>query len=172
MVTKGYDPDCPCFDGAHSNVGAVPLPFEAGSGHSPSPQPSPQPSPAPTVTDGEFYCQAGYEDYGVRYNAPLGQITIASSHAACSARCTEYSAPMWNGGCKGYQTGMYFGMLYCRSYGYNVRTTPCAPWAHPSNPGYESGTIGSTHARTNVVNVGGNCCSNRTFVEASIAAGG
>jgi hypothetical protein len=139
--------------------------------------PSP-PSPPPTYPDTSpapipgHYCQEGYDDFGVRYNAPLGRIIVANSHTACSARCTQYSDARWNGGCKGYQTGMYFGMLYCRSYGYNVRTIPCADWAHPSDPGMDSGALGSTHARTNVVNRGGNCCSNITCVEASIAAAG
>ena len=35
----------------------------------------------------------------------------------------QYSAPQFNGGCKGYRTGMYAGMLFCRSYGVRVRTT-------------------------------------------------
>ena len=61
-------------------------------------------------------------------------------------------------------SGMYFGMLFCRSYGGERRSTPCAPWAHPSQSGISSGALGSTHPRTNAVNVGGNCCSNMTFV--------
>ena len=61
-------------------------------------------------------------------------------------------------------TGMYFGMLFCRSYGGELRTTPCAPWAIPTSPGTGSGGLGYTHPRTNMVNIGGNCCSNSTFV--------
>jgi hypothetical protein len=141
-----------------------PNPGPATSEPDDSPTPTAEPSPAPTN-----YCQEGYDDYGVRYNAPLGKIIVAYSHEACSARCTQYSGPQWGGGCKGYQSGMYLGMLYCRSYGHNVRTTPCAFWAHPSDPGMNSGALGSTHARTDMVNIGGNCCSNITFVEASIA---
>ena len=30
VVVIQYDPDCPCFDGEHSNIGGVPLPFEFG----------------------------------------------------------------------------------------------------------------------------------------------
>ena len=107
----------------------------------------------------------------MRYTAGLGRITIVYSHEACSARCTQYSDPQFSGGCKGYQTGMYFGMLFCRSYGRAIRATGCADWAHPSNKGAFSGELGSTNARTTMVNIGGNCCSNITFVEASIAAG-
>ena len=99
-------------------------------------------------------------------------------YADSASASTERPDPMremdwwnrWNGGCKGYQTGMYYGMLYCRSYGYNVRTTPCAAWAHPSDPGINSGALGSTHAQTEVVNIGGNCCSNSTFVALTEAA--
>ena len=110
------------------------------------------------------YCRAVYDDVGVRWNFGVGLITITASHETCSARCTRYSAPEYLGGCKGYMTGMYYGMLFCRSYGGNVRSTPCAPWAHPSEPGYFSGALGSTDPRTNNVNVGGNYCQNTTFV--------
>lgn len=120
---------------------------------------------APTGPPTRFdYCLEGYGDYGVRYNWGLGRITIATSHQACSARCSEYSAPQFNGGCKSYQTGMYYGMLYCRSYGGNRRTIGCAPWAVPTHPGLGSGALGSIDPRTGNTNVGGNCCSNTTFV--------
>ena len=125
------------------------------------------PTPPPTAPPTN-YCQEGYADYGVRYNHGLGKITIVSSHEACSARCTQYSGPEFSGGCKGYQSGMFFGMLYCRSYGGQRRDQQCAPFAHPSHPGQFSGELGSTDARTNMVNIGGNCCSNSTFVEAEI----
>ena len=153
MITVDYDPDCPCFDGEHSNTGAVPLPFESGAAS--------EPTPAPTPVS---YCPEGYDDYGVRYNWGLGKITITSSHEECSARCTQYSAPEFNGGCKAYMTGMYFGMLFCRSYGGNLRTQLCADWAVPTNPGVGSGALGAVNVRTNQMNIGGNCCSNSTFV--------
>ena len=121
-----------------------------------------EPTPAPTS-----YCPAGYDDVGVRWNWGLGKVTIATSHQACADRCNQYSAPQYMGGCKGYQTGMYFGMLYCRSYGGEVRTTPCAWWALPTSPGVGSGELGSTNPRTNQVNNGGNCCSNATFARQS-----
>ena len=127
-------------------------------------EPTPSPTPAPAT-----YCREGYGDYGVWYNWGIGKITIATSHEACSARCTQYSAPQYLGGCKGYMTGMYYGMLYCRSYGGNLRTTGCAPWAVPTNPGEQSGALGSVHPRTNTVNFGGNCCSNSTFVGLDLA---
>ena len=94
----------------------------------------------------------------------MGRITIAFSHQMCSDRCTEYSGPQYMGGCKGYMTGMYYGMLFCRSYGGNFRTEPCAPWAKPDQPGVGSGAVGYVHRRTNQENIGGNCCSNSTFV--------
>jgi len=61
-------------------------------------------------------------------------------------------------------TGMYFGMLFCRSYGGDLRTQPCASWANPGERGIGSGSLGSIHPLTGQLNVGGNCCSNFTFV--------
>lgn len=119
----------------------------------------------PNNTGPGDYCPEGYHDYGVRYNFGLGQITIVGSHKACSDRCTQFSAPNFSGGCKSYMTGMYFGMLFCRSYGANFQTEPCASWAVPSNPGMQSGALGSTHPQTNQENIGGQCCTNMTFVE-------
>ena len=55
-------------------------------------------------------------------------------------------------------TGMYFGMVYCRSYGGSSQTTTCAPWAKPGEGGFYSGAVGSVHSRTNGKNIGGNCC--------------
>ena len=116
------------------------------------------------------YCPEGYGDYGVRSNWATGRITIASSAEACAARCTQYSGVQFAGGCKAYMTGMYYGMLYCRSYGGNLRTQPCAPWAVPTNPGIGSGQLGTVHQRTGTLNVGGNCCSNTTVVKEAISA--
>ena len=127
----------------------------------PSPIPSPSPTPAPTRTK---YCPEGYDDYRVRYNWGIGRITIVRAHEDCSARCTGFSAPKYSGGCKAYQTGMYNGMLFCRSYGGDRRTMGCAPWAVPTSPGIGSGALGDRHPLTNTVNIGGNCCSNSTFV--------
>ena len=112
------------------------------------------------------YCPEGYSDYGTRYNWGMGRITIVTTHKQCSDRCTEFSGAQFSGGCKAYMTGMYFGMLFCRSYGGNFRTQPCAPWAIPTDPGEGSGQLGSVHANTNQENIGGNCCSNSTFVGA------
>ena len=112
------------------------------------------------------YCLDGYADYGTRYNWGMGRITIVTTHKQCSDRCTEFSGAQFSGGCKAYMTGMYFGMLFCRSYGGNFRTQPCAPWAIPTDPGEGSGQLGSVHAFTNQENIGGNCCSNSTFVGA------
>ena len=100
----------------------------------------------------------------MRWNWAIGKIVVKATHEECSARCTQFSGPQYLGGCKGYMTGMYFGMLFCRSYGGQRRDQVCAPWAHPSQPGYFSGALGSTDPRTNAVNVGGNCCTNMTFV--------
>ena len=141
------------------------------SGPTPAPTPAPATSePIPSPTQATEYCQEGYADYGVRYNWAIGKITITASHEACSARCTQYSGPQYLGGCKAYQTGMYYGMLFCRSYGGSFRTTGCASWANPTHPGVGSGALGDTHPRTNTVNIGGNCCSNSTFVAISEAA--
>ena len=116
------------------------------------------------------YCPAGYGDYGVRSNWATGRITIASSAEACAARCTQYSGVQFAGGCKAYMTGMYYGMLYCRSYGGNFRTQPCASWAVPTDPGIGSGQLGTVHQRTGTLNVGGNCCSNTSVVKEAISA--
>ena len=145
-----------------------PTPSPTTSGPTPSPSPSPttsEPTPSPSPSPTAGYCPEGYKDYGIRYDWGLGKITVASTHAECSARCTQFSGPQFSGGCKAYQTGMYFGMLLCRSYGGNFRTAGCASWANPTHPGVGSGALGSTHPTTNTVNVGGNCCSNSTFVD-------
>ena len=110
------------------------------------------------------YCREGYDDYGVRYNWGLGKITIVTTHQECSDRCTQFSGRQFSGGCKAYMTGMYFGMLFCRSYGGDFRTQPCAAWASPANKGIGSGALGSIHPMTGQFNFGGNCCSNTTFV--------
>ena len=129
----------------------------------PTPCPSPSPTPSPTPAD---YCPPGYGDYGTRYNWGLGKITLVTTHTQCSDRCSQFSGPQFNGGCKAYMTGMYFGMLFCRSYGGNLRTQPCPSWAVPTDPGFFSGALGSSHTDTNQENIGGNCCSNSTFVDA------
>ena len=138
--------------------------FEVVASRSPTPTPT-APAPAPAPTD---YCPVGYSDYGTRYDWGLGSIVITDTHQACSERCTAFSHPRYMGGCKAYQTGTYYGMLYCRSYGGNLRTRSCASWANPMHRGTNSGALGSRHAQTNQVNVGGNCCSNTTSVIASL----
>ena len=94
----------------------------------------------------------------------LGRITVVSTHEECADRCNLYSDPSFMGGCKGYLTGMYMGMLFCRSYGSMVRTTPCPYWGVPSSPGTFSGQLGTVHPQTFQENIGGNCCSNATYV--------
>ena len=111
------------------------------------------------------YCPCGYHDYGVRYSQGLGRITIVRTHQECADRCTTFSGSQFMGGCRGFMTGMYMNMLFCRSYGSNVRTTACPFWAIPQHPGQFSGPLGTVRPRTNQVNVGGNCCSNTTFVD-------
>ena len=61
----------------------------------------------------------------------MGRITIVHFDEECSNRCALYSGVQYNGGCKGYMTGMYFGMKFCRSYGGNAQTQRCASWANP-----------------------------------------
>ena len=142
-----------CVTSASLNVGPPTLP------------PTSPPVGPPTRLD---YCPEGYGDYGIRYNWGLGRITIVTTHEQCSDRCTQYSDPQFSGGCKAYMTGMYFGMLFCRSYGGDVRTQACASWAVPTDPGVGSGQLGSVHSNTNQENIGGNCCSNTTFVELTV----
>ena len=110
------------------------------------------------------YCPCGYHAYGVRYNLGLGRITVVKSHKQCADRCTTFSGPQFAGGCKGFMTGMYMHMDFCRSYGSSRIATPCASWANPSNPGQYSGPLGQISSLTGQENVGGNCCSNITFV--------
>ena len=117
------------------------------------------PTPVPTRHD---HCPPGYADYGTRPNRGLGRITIVTVHQECADRCTLYSAPQFAGGCKGYQTGMYYGMLFCRSYGSKAWTTACAAWAVPWHRGYFSSAIGEIDSRTGQLNLGGTCCSNIT----------
>ena len=74
---------------------------------------------------------------------------------------------MYSGGCKSYMTGMYFGMLYCRSYGGEAFETTCAAWAVPNNAGFGSGALGSTHARTGQRNIGGSCCTSKLWLAGS-----
>ena len=168
--------DCHQTDTAKTNPTACDPEALLGVTRSPTPAPTPAPiNSGPTPPPTRYaYCPEGYGDYGVRNNWALGRVTIVSSHEECAARCTLYSAPQFSGGCKGYQTGMYFGMLFCRSYGGNLRTTGCAPWAVPTDSGMGSGALGVVHPQTNQVNVGGNCCTNTTFVvaEQAFADGG
>ena len=110
------------------------------------------------------HCPDGY--YGsrkLRFNWGLGRITVVRSHAECADRCQKFSSEQFDGGCKAYMTGMYYGMLLCRSYGGRYMTSTCPPWAVPTSPGFVSGALGSTHWRTGQPNVGGNCCVNATF---------
>ena len=122
------------------------------------------PTPAPTSFPTPEYCPEGYSSYGNRYARGLGRITIVTTHEECAARCTLYSAPEYHGGCKGYMTGMYNGMLFCRSYGGDAFYTACAPWATPDNPGQYSGELGFVHPRTNQRNIGGNCCMSKLWL--------
>ena len=82
----------------------------------------------------DTYCPTGYTDTPQRWGRGLGKITIVYNEQACSERCTQYSDAQWDGGCKGYMTGTYYGMLLCRSYGGRERKN-CAPWANPSSGG-------------------------------------
>ena len=118
-------------------------------------------TPAPT-RDG--HCPDGYGDYGTRFDWGLGRVTIVMTHGECGSRCTRFAGPQYSGGCKAYMTGMYYGMLFCRSYGGNYRTTMCAPWAVPDSRGFVSGPLGSTHPNTGQKNVGGNCCTNTSVL--------
>ena len=104
-------------------------------------------------------CPTGYGDHGTRFNRGLGRITVVQNHQQCADRCTQYAGAQYMGGCKGYMTGMYFGMLFCRSYGGNYVTAACAPWAVPWHPGAFSGELGTIHRQTGQTNVGGNCCT-------------
>ena len=119
------------------------------------------PTPSPTR---HAYCPAEYADYGVRFNIGMGRITVVNGHAACAARCTQYADNRYSGGCKGYMSGMYFGMVFCRSYGGNYRTMPCAPWAVPWHKGVFSGEVGTIDPLSGQRNIGGNCCTRTSSV--------
>jgi len=107
--------------------------------------------------------------YGTRFNWGLGKITVVRGHAECAARCTRYAGHQYNGGCKAYMTGMYAGMLFCRSYGGSGRSVACAPWAVPNHSGMYSGALGHMHGRTHQENIGGNCCSRTSSVMDAMA---
>ena len=135
-----------------------------------TPKPTPAPTPAPTCPPTtslveQDYCPCGYHDYGVRYNDGLGRITIVQTHQDCAARCNRYSGPQYDGGCRGTMTGMYMNMLFCRSYGRDVRSMPCPVWAKPDHPGLYSGALNTVRPGTQQLNVGGGCCSNTSFVD-------
>ena len=131
----------------------------------PAPTSSVPPCAPTTSLSPPDYCPCGYHDYGVRFSLGLGRITVVRAHQECADRCSTYSGVQYSGGCRGYMTGMYMGMLFCRSYGSGVRTTQCPLWANIDSRGSYSGPLGSVHAATNQRNVGGNCCSNTTFVD-------
>jgi len=147
----------------------------------PTPSPTPTPSAAPLAVTSTptppptcalasssaapDYCPCGYHDYGVRYSKPLGRITIVKTHQQCADRCSTFSGPEYAGGCKGYLTGMYTGVLWCRSYGSVDHTITCPFWAKPDHPGQFSGALDSFRPVTGQKNIGGNCCSNITFVD-------
>ena len=112
-----------------------------------------------TPDAGATYCPAGYTNITHRFNLGLGKIIIVTEHQHCADRCAQFSGEQFMGGCKGYVSGMYMGMLFCRSYGGNLPPSrPCPSWGVPWSPGLFSGGLGSKDARTNQVNVGGQCC--------------
>jgi len=115
------------------------------------------------------YCPDGYRTYSTRYNWNLGRRIQVYTHQQCADRCTEFSGPEHHGGCKGFMTGMYYGLLYCKSFG-GKPGGPCAYWAAPKHRGVASGAFGETYTRTNQENLGGRCCSNVTFKELDNAA--
>jgi len=161
----GYTPiNCILVNGnVSSNNGVAPCPL--GSRCCTLSAVARPPTPPPTSR----HCPAGYADYGSRFGRGLGRITIVTAHVQCAARCTHHSGVRYNGGCKGYMTGMYFGMVFCRSYGGDWSgAQACAPWASPSNQGLFSGAVGFVHPRTGQENIGGNCCTNITFVDAAL----
>ena len=45
----------------------------------------------------------------------VGRTDALAGHQECADRCTQFSGEEFAGGCKGYMTGMYYGMLYCKS---------------------------------------------------------
>lgn len=62
---------------------------------------------------------------------------------------------------------MYWGSLYCRSYGGSSYSTACAGWAFPTNPGMYSGALNTIHQATGQRNIGGSCCTNNTWLAAT-----
>lgn len=157
----------------------TPAPTPAPTTQSPTQSPTPRPTTRPpTVFSPETkiyeirgnYCPEGYGEYieindsvrpgtPKRFNWGTGEIRITPSHEDCARRCTNYSGRRFSGGCKSYMTGMWAGMLFCRSYGGALFETYCAGWAHPLDPGLYSGRLGETHANTGTLNTGGQCCT-------------
>ena len=148
----GYDTTVPCEEGSKCCT-LIDV----------RPPTTPPPTPPPTGNS-YSYCPVGYNDYRKRFDRGVGQITIVSHHSTCAARCTQYSDPSFGGGCKSYMTGMYYGMVFCRSYTGNSMTTPCAAWAVPWHPGAFSGGLGTVNYRTGQTNIGGNCCTRTAAV--------
>ena len=87
------------------------------------------------VAQPDTYCPPGYTDSSQRWTRGLGRIVLVDHDLECSARCTQYSGSQFSGGCKGYMTGIYYGMLLCRSYGGTQQSTDCAQWANPNSGG-------------------------------------
>ena len=112
----------------------TPSPTPAPTTPAPTMPPTPAPTPAASATNADS-CPPGYVNSPKRYNMAMGRITIVHFDMECSDRCAQYSGIRFNGGCKGYMTGMYYRMKFCRSYGGNAQTQRCAPWATPSMDG-------------------------------------
>ena len=111
-------------EGYSSNAGAYELSVTAaGGGACPG---------LPTTIPNSNYCPQGYVNAPQRYAADLGRITIVHTDEECADRCDRYSGVQYSGGCKGFMTGMFYGVKFCRSYGGNAQTANCAPWADPS----------------------------------------
>ena len=78
------------------------------------------------------------------------------------------------GGCKTFMTGMWAGMLFCRSYGGGtadygsalnpIFSEPCARFGSPAHPGMYSGSLGDVHPDTGQENVGGQCCTSTDWL--------
>ena len=64
-------------------------------------------------------------------------------------------------------TGMRLGLLYCRTYGGSRYSEACASWALPNHPGVQSGALDTIHPRSGQKNLGGSCCTNRTWLAAT-----
>jgi len=127
ILVEGYNDHAGAYKLSVTTVGGGACPGTRPPTLGPITAPSPSPIPD--------YCPPGYVNSPKRYATEMGRIVRVQTNEECSDRCNQYSGARFNGGCKGYMTGMYFGVKLCRSYGGRAQSANCALWANPSMDG-------------------------------------